>query len=140
MYRKILYPVDGSELSTAALPHVVALAEATGAPVVVVQAVEIVTEADAMTVPERRTEAEASTGRTARALEAAGVAVEATHVIEGDAGRSIVTAADEEAADIIVMATQGRSGLRRLALGSVAEYVMVHAGRPVLLVRPPHED
>ena len=59
MYRTLLYPVDGSELSRAALAHVSEFARAAGATVIVVQAVEIVTEADAMTVPERRVEAEA---------------------------------------------------------------------------------
>lgn len=139
MYRTILYPVDGSELAKIALPHVVAIATTTGATVLVVQALEIVTEADAMTVPERRAEADASVEDAASALRAAGVTVDGTRVIEGDAGRSIIDAADDAGADLIVMATHGRSGIVRMALGSVADYVVRHAHRPVLLVRPPHE-
>ncbi|MEZ4552569.1 MAG: universal stress protein [Dehalococcoidia bacterium] len=140
MYQKILYPTDGSELSRLALPHVVAIAYALGIPVVVLQAVEIVTEADAMTVPERREEAEQCVTDIAASLEGQGVTVASTRVIEGDAGRSIVSAVTEEGADLIVMATRGNSGLRRLALGSVAEHVMTRAPCAVLLVSPPHHD
>lgn len=136
MYRKLLYPVDGSSHAREAMPHVVALARAMDASVLVVQVVEIVTEADAVTVPERKAEADASVAGIAATLRAEGVTVEAPRVIEGDAGRSIVEAAREYDADLIVMSTRGNSGLVRLVLGSVAEDVMTHASCPVLLVRP----
>ncbi|MGE0229202.1 MAG: universal stress protein [Dehalococcoidia bacterium] len=140
MYEKILYPTDGSELSRLALPHVVAIARALGIPVAVLEAVEIVTEADAMTVPERREEAERCVTDITASLEAQGVTVAGARVVEGDAGRSILNAVAEEGADLVIMATRGNSGLRRLALGSVAEHVMTRAPCAVLLVRPPHHD
>ena len=49
---------------------------------------------------------------------------------------AILRVSAEEQADLIVMATHGRSGMRRLILGSVAEEIMRHATLPVVLVRP----
>ena len=47
----------------------------------------------------------------------------------------VVTAADEAKADLIVMGTHGRTGVKRLVLGSVAEYVVRHAECPVVTIR-----
>ncbi|HEX5054337.1 MAG TPA: universal stress protein [Planctomycetota bacterium] len=54
-----------------------------------------------------------------------------------DVPRAIVEHAHAESADFIAMATHGRSGLRRLLLGSVAEQVLRHAHVPVVLYPPP---
>jgi nucleotide-binding universal stress UspA family protein len=54
-----------------------------------------------------------------------------------DVPRAIVEFAHQQKADYIAMATHGRSGLRRLLLGSVAEQVVRHAHVPVLLYPPP---
>jgi nucleotide-binding universal stress UspA family protein len=56
----------------------------------------------------------------------------------GDAADEIVRLADEEGADLIVIATHGLTGWRHLVFGSVAEKVMRHSQRPVLVV-PAHE-
>jgi len=56
-----------------------------------------------------------------------------------DVPRAICEFAGENGADYIAMATHGRSGLRRLLLGSVAEVVVRHASVPVVLY-PPSED
>jgi nucleotide-binding universal stress UspA family protein len=58
----------------------------------------------------------------------------------GGAWSEIVRLATEEHADMIVMGTQGRTGLHRLLLGSVAERVIRQAPCPVLTVRPHPED
>lgn len=58
-----------------------------------------------------------------------------TMVREGHAGEQIVSAALEANADLIVMATHGRTGVQRLWLGSMATYVLRHSQLPVLLVR-----
>jgi nucleotide-binding universal stress UspA family protein len=55
----------------------------------------------------------------------------------GVAAAQIVDAAFEENADLIVMGTHGRSGLRRWLMGSVAETVVRHARCPVLTLRLP---
>ncbi len=56
-----------------------------------------------------------------------------------DIARAILQAAEETSADLIVIGTHGRRGIRRLFLGSVAEQVIRRANQPVLLIRSPHE-
>jgi nucleotide-binding universal stress UspA family protein len=60
----------------------------------------------------------------------------AGHLAAGDPWREIVQLASNLRADLIVVGTAGRTGIARLALGSVAEKVVRHAGCPVLVVRP----
>jgi nucleotide-binding universal stress UspA family protein len=64
--------------------------------------------------------------------------VAATYHVEwsGNAAEAIVKKADELAVDVIVMATHGRSGLSHLLAGSVAEAVIRHSNRPVLVQCP----
>jgi nucleotide-binding universal stress UspA family protein len=70
-------------------------------------------------------------------LEAQDVKVEVTRrVVEGPPYRKIVEGATAEQADLIVMATHGRTGLSHLVMGSVAERVMRMAPCPVLTIRP----
>ncbi|MCI0463484.1 MAG: universal stress protein [Gemmataceae bacterium] len=57
---------------------------------------------------------------------------------EGDPAAEIVRAAQNTGAELIVMATHGRTGLQRLLMGSVAEQVMRKASCPVLTVKAPH--
>ena len=71
----------------------------------------------------------------AAALAAEGVTARAV-VRAGVPWREIVHLAAEEHADMIVMGTQGRTGLEHLLLGSVAERVVRTAPCPVLTVRP----
>jgi len=54
-----------------------------------------------------------------------------------DVAHAIVDYAKQEGAQLIAMATHGRSGLRRLLLGSVAEQVIRHSTVPVLVYPPP---
>lgn len=65
---------------------------------------------------------------------AAGVSVQGC-VLDGDAAYEIALYADKINAEAIVIGTHGRSGLRRLFMGSVAEGVLRSAAIPVLLVR-----
>lgn len=58
-------------------------------------------------------------------------------LLEGPAGEAICEEAGRIGADLVVMATHGRSATGRVLLGSVADYVVQHAARPVLLVKPP---
>ena len=57
-------------------------------------------------------------------------------VRSGSAAEEIVRFAQEEAIDLIVMATRGRMGLQHMVVGSVAEKVVRLAGTPVLTVKP----
>ncbi len=56
-------------------------------------------------------------------------------VKSGDALEAILDAADEHRIDLIVLATHGRTGIRRLLIGNVAEKVVRHAPCPVLIVK-----
>ncbi len=58
------------------------------------------------------------------------------HLAAGDAWREITQLASSLGADLVVVGTAGRTGLARLALGSVAEKVVRNAGCPVLVARP----
>jgi nucleotide-binding universal stress UspA family protein len=59
---------------------------------------------------------------------------------EGDPVTQILGIAEEESCDLIVMGTQGRTGLGRILMGSVAEQVMRKATCPVLTVKMPEGE
>jgi universal stress protein A len=56
-------------------------------------------------------------------------------VVAGDAATEIARAAADRGADLIVIATHGRTGLKHLLMGSTAERVIRHVHCPVLVVR-----
>ena len=60
----------------------------------------------------------------------------AGHLGAGEPWREIIQMASNLRADLVIVGTEGRTGLARAALGSVAEKVVRHAGCPVLVVRP----
>jgi len=62
------------------------------------------------------------------------------HVLTGDVAREIVRMAEDVEADLIIVGTHGRRGIRRLLLGSVAEHVTRWASCPVLVMRPRHYE
>jgi nucleotide-binding universal stress UspA family protein len=130
--RRVLLPLDGSDLSELAVPHAEHIARASGAELVLLQVID---DEDA---DEQRESARADLETLASSLrerEAAQVNIE---VSTGDPSEAILAAVERLGADLIVMATHGRGGLGRLLLGSIADTVSresVHA--PVLLVRPP---
>ena len=73
---------------------------------------------------------------TTRRLQDAGLRAR-WQVQAGPIAPSIVNAAETDGADLIVMSSHGRSGLKRWALGSVADRVLCTSHKPVLLIRPP---
>jgi nucleotide-binding universal stress UspA family protein len=60
-------------------------------------------------------------------------------VVTGDPAASIIASAEEQAADLVVMATHGRTGISHFFLGSVAERVVRESSVPVMTVRAPSE-
>jgi universal stress protein A len=60
-----------------------------------------------------------------------------TRYSRGEAADEIILAAQEKACGLIVMGTHGRTGLARLLMGSVAEYVLPRADCPVMVVKTP---
>jgi nucleotide-binding universal stress UspA family protein len=142
-YKHILVPLDGSQMAEVALPHALELARLCNAEVtllvVIPPILEIIeTDAEPIYVDEQVRAREASALRYLNSirerLAAQAVRVRTAVEIGGVAGE-ILDFAATQSTDIIVMATHGRSGLKRWLLGSVAEKI-VHASRhPVLLVR-----
>ena len=79
-------------------------------------------------------EAQQLTQRAGERITAPGLSVE-TAVREGDPRAAIIDAADEWQADLIVVGSHGRTGLKRLVMGSVAQAVVAHASCSVEVVR-----
>ncbi|NLI12259.1 universal stress protein [Pelotomaculum propionicicum] len=59
----------------------------------------------------------------------------ASKVLQGHIGESIVNYANDNALDLIVMGSYGRSAISRLLMGSVSNYVVRHARCPVMVVK-----
>lgn len=136
MLKTILVPLDGSELAERALPYATAIARWAHARVVLVRAILARTlpgadPTDAQVTLRKR--AEADLYATAEQLGLASVEAE-THVYYDEATAAILDAVQARDADLIVMASHGRTGLGRWIYGSVAERVLQHAPVPVLLV------
>ena len=140
--RRILVPLDGSDLSQLALRPAVELAEAFGADLVLAEALRFATQAFAFGVPEvdigrldliltqAAEEHLAQTRerlRTTRPVE--------TRVVRGQPTEALLDLEDAEQIDLVVMASHGRGGIARVALGSVADR-MLQGRAPVLLIRP----
>jgi nucleotide-binding universal stress UspA family protein len=144
-YRRILVPLDGSPFAEQALDEAQAIAAATGATLVLVAVAPVVEDAalaEVGVVPAwaeaaRQAEVE-QLGRylmsTAERLRAEGFMVR-PHVVDGIPAEEILCASATQHADLIVMATHGRTGVQRLWIGSVATKVVRSTDVPVLLVR-----
>jgi nucleotide-binding universal stress UspA family protein len=129
MFSKILIPLDGRDEAAIALTPARAVAEATGA------SLTLLTVVDDGALGVERAAAETALAYRASSLAADGVSVE-TRLRVGTPATEIVAAATEAGADLIAMATHGRSGLVRAFLGSVAQQVVASSPVPVLLLHP----
>lgn len=149
MFRKALLTLDRSEFSEAAIPRLIDVNPQSTVVLEVMESVAsiIAREIPAFDVPrdlaeqieegEREAIADYLDGIAAR-LRDLGLGNVTTVIGEGKAGPQIIEVARAEGCDLIVMSTQGRSGLRRAFLGSVASHVVSNLEEgAVLLVRPP---
>lgn len=149
MYKKILVPVDGSAASLRGLDEAIKLAKSTGASLRIVHAVnEFFLDQgytpspfyDTVIVSMREAgqklidDVEAIARKHAVPFESA-----LLETVGGRVADLIIDDAKQWRADLIVMGTHGRRGLRRLALGSDAEMVLRSSPVPVLLVRGAHQ-
>lgn len=147
MYERILVPVDGSETAALGLKEAIKLASNQGGKIRLVHIVNefvVVSPYDigpglGRIIDILRSGGESILGDAKSVAGRAGVDVD-TLLVEamgGQAGEYIVRQANEWGADLIVCGTHGRRGIRRLVMGSDAEYVVRHTPVPVLLVRGP---
>jgi nucleotide-binding universal stress UspA family protein len=142
MYKRVLVPVDGSEVAESILPVVLEITNPRELDVILLNVNGF--------IPPRTIEAwrpfgvadvEAERAEAARYLNLLGAELRAggarvhTRVRGGSPVAEILTVARNEAVDLIAMATHGRRGAARLLLGSVAEQVIRQSPVPVCLVR-----
>jgi nucleotide-binding universal stress UspA family protein len=149
MFRNVLVPLDGSRFAEAALPLATRIVRAAGAKLHVVMVHQPIATLAGMgelvlTAPEFESELQSQErsylAETAAGLSAAsGSPVEFRH-FDGDVAPDVCEEAGRVAADLVVIATHGRGTLKRLWLGSVADYVVRHLTVPVLLVHPSRGD
>ncbi len=139
-YKNILCALDFDEHQNAVLRLAAALARESDAILHVLHIARIPTADMDVPVPigkEPRWEHEAR-ARIERLIQQ-NLTASVKYMIEVKSGLpdgDIVRAAARLGADLIVIATHGRGGLKHLALGSVAEQVIRNAGCPVLVIRP----
>ncbi len=141
MFKKILVPLDGSELAAKILPQVEELAKLSQAQVILISVgssrIGGVTEASAASLSAAEAQIRFPVIKyleeTAAALKAKGL--EAMWVYEqGSPAREIIAYAQQHQVDLITLASHG-TGEVAWVLGSVAEKVASHATVPVLLLR-----
>ena len=140
--RKILIPLDGSEVSEAILPVVERLAIPTDSTLDLLEVIEPLPSAAQEVSPFRvdeifalrREDAMRYLSKVAEPLRVDGFHVEPLVRIGGVA-ETILDVARQEAADLIAMVTHRRAGLERLFFGSVAEAVLSRSSLPVLLLK-----
>ena len=141
MYKKILIPLDGSELAIKALDHAEKLAKTFDAEIILFQVVsfmpiygspELVTP---LIVDEKQREAaEKYLADLAEDMKKRGLKVSTMVKTGQQVAVEIIDFAKEIQADLIVMCTHGRSGITRWVLGSVAHKVLTRAETPILLI------
>lgn len=136
-WKKILLATDGSKYSKAAAERVIDFAGEYGGELRVVSVVDVPAEfygeaPDA--VEDLIKKAKGYVEDVKRQAEAAGIKTE-TFVREGEAYKAILDLAKEQNANAIVMGSHGRTGLKRLLMGSITEKVIGYSSCPVLVVR-----
>ncbi len=130
--RRVLVAVDLSPASVVAVAHGLALARVAGGEVYLLHVVEAEEPAPS--------EAIAIAARLrGLAPDPPGVPIRTEVVGARDPSQAIVAAAERLDADVVCLASHGRAGVERIALGSVAERVVRSCRRPVLVVHPVRE-
>jgi nucleotide-binding universal stress UspA family protein len=144
MFKKVVIPLDGSELAEQALAPACRIAEMFGSELLLLRVVTperplparpyLSSRADSLLAANARPLVkEAEAYLSGLKLPVLGLSV-STRVLCGAPPDMIIAAAAESGADLIVMSTHGRAGLMRLLYGSVAEAVLRGATVPVLLI------
>jgi nucleotide-binding universal stress UspA family protein len=142
-YRKIMVATDGSEPVRRAVETAVEIAKISGAKLYAVYV--IASGGFSIAYPkdvgwERavleyfRAEGREATAYVESSGKAANVEVESV-ILQGSPANELVDFAERSDIDLIVMGTLGRTGVQRFLLGSVAENVVRHSKKPVLVVR-----
>lgn len=143
-YQNILVPIDGSETSLTVVKHAVDLAKAFNSKITVVQvltldpyiAAEYLSNGQSNSLIERSREFIQNNMQAAQQLfQAEGVAVE-TKLLEGEnIARTISLAVNDLKIDLVVLSSHGRTGLKKLIMGSVAQSLLTELQIPVMVIK-----
>jgi len=145
MYKKILVPLDGSQVAECVIPHIETIAGKSDTQV------ELVTVIEPLEIPTRgkialsdddikqidaegKKEAHKYLDQVSSRLSQAGINARAV-LLTGKAAESLVRYANNNDVDLIIMATHGRSGISKIFWGSVAEKILRATAIPVLLIK-----
>lgn len=147
MFQRILIPTDGSKLSAKAVQTASELAELTSAQLIFLQVVPrypISYFEGGISIPvaqvgqiekEWSDKAQALVDELKRKAETKGLKAKALTVRSDLIAESIITCAKKNKCDLIVMASHGRKGIKRLLLGSETTHVLTHSQVPVMVLR-----
>ena len=144
----LLVTLDGSPLSESAIEPALELGKPWGAKTTVAHLTEYPRHTESIYLPdaveaiehaleESRTKAEAELNAVVGSLAAAGYDTDRFSRVVNHVAEGVIECAAEVDADAIVMASHGRGGVRRLALGSVTDKVLRGTDRPVLIIPGP---
>ena len=134
---RILVAVDGSAFSHMAVDQAISLGGICNSQIFVISVVDLYPEqmAVAPALVERMSdEVRQHLDEAKQKLDKANISSETIVRMGGKPHELIVQEAKDKAVDLIVMGTQGRSGIKRVLMGSVAQNVIGHAPCPVLVV------
>ncbi|MGB0133172.1 universal stress protein [Dokdonella sp.] len=145
MFKHILIPTDGSDLSAKAIEKGIKFASEMGASVTglnVVPNLHLIDYQLQILEETRETLNEATRSRArgilevlAKAAKAAGVDCKTEIVVSDHAYKAIIDTARKQGCDLILMASHGRSGVGGVLLGSETHKVLTHSAIPVLVLR-----
>lgn len=147
MYKRILVATDGSTLSKKAVTSAIDLAATCDADLFAIKVVPRYPQAyfegsiplsaeEVARVEKQWTEsAQAQLASVEKSAQAKGVRVKAMAIKSDVVSDAIMATAKKHKADLIVMASHGRKGIKRLILGSETQQVLTHSHIPVLVLR-----
>ena len=147
MYQRILVTTDGSKLSQKAIATAIKLAGLTGAELVALKVVQRYPqsyfEGGMALVGEDVKQVEKTWGDAAQKVvnavkktaEDAGIKTKAIVVRSDVVSDAILSTIKKQGCDLVVMASHGRKGIKRLLLGSETQHVLTHATVPVLVLK-----
>jgi nucleotide-binding universal stress UspA family protein len=145
MFKSILIPTDGSQLSDIAIAKGIALAKSLDAKVVGFYAIppyhyvalepEMLADTREAYESDAKKHAEQYLAKIETAAKEAGVRCECFHDMEDHPYEAIIRAAEKSGCDLIAMASHGRRGLRGILLGSETNLVLTHTRIAVLVFR-----
>jgi nucleotide-binding universal stress UspA family protein len=147
-YQRVIVPLDGSELAESVLPHLEAVAS--NCQITTVELVRVVPPIEmhfkaALPIDSKQekqinasalTEAEKYLLKVKARLDAGRMTV-TTKVLPGDPASELMKYIEKSGADLLVIATHGRSGVSHWVWGSVTEKLLHTSCIPVFVIRPP---